>query len=153
MPTTPKPPTIRTIRPDELPSLLGLYRHLHPADPELPAGPEIEKLWQRICADPQLHYLGAEIDGIVASTCTLAIIPNLTRAARPYGVVENVVTHPDYRRRGIGTALLRSALRLAWKQGCYKVMLLTGRKDPATLHFYEQAGFRADVKTGFIATP
>ncbi len=115
---------------------------------------EVEGLWQRISTDPQLHYLGADVSGTLVSTCTLAILPNLTRSARPYGLIENVVTHPAFRGQGIATSLLRFALQLAcWAQGCYKVMLLTGRKDPATLRFYEQAGFQAGVKTGFIATP
>jgi GNAT superfamily N-acetyltransferase len=81
------------------------------------------------------------------------IILNLTRGARPYGLIENVVTHPDWRRRGIGTRILKSSLELAWEQDCYKVMLLTGRKDEATLRFYQEAGFEAGVKTGFIAKP
>ncbi len=34
----------------------------------------------------------------------------------------------------------------------YHHMLMTGRKDPATLRFYEQAGFKPGVKTAFIAT-
>jgi GNAT superfamily N-acetyltransferase len=144
---------LRTIRSDELPSLLALYRHLHPSDPKLSVGPDLEALWQKICNDPLLHYFGAELDGALVSTCTLAIIPNLTRSARPYGLVENVVTHPEFRRQGIATALLRFTLRFAWDQGCYKVMLLTGRQDPATLRFYEHAGFQAGVKTGFIALP
>lgn len=147
------PPQLRAIRPDELPVLLSLYEHLHPTDPALPLTDDIEKLWQRICADPQLHYLGAEIAGRLVATCALTLVPNLTRSARPYGLIENVVTHPDFRRQGIGTAMLRNALQLAWEKGCYKVMLLTGRKDPSTLRFYEQAGFQAGVKTGFIATP
>jgi GNAT superfamily N-acetyltransferase len=142
---------IRPIRADELPVLLGLYRHLHPGDPELSISADIERLWERILADPQLRYLVAEVDGRVVSTCTLTVIPNLTRGARPYGVIENVVTHPDFRRRGIGTQILRAALALAWGQDCYKVMLLTGRKDEATLRFYQQAGFEAGVKTGFVA--
>ena len=148
-----EPPHVRVIRADELSSLLSLYQHLHPSAPELLVTADIEALWQRICADPQLHYLGADVSGTLVSTCTLAILPNLTRFARPYGLIENVVTHPDFRRQGIATSLLRFALQLAWAQGCYKVMLLTGRKDPATLRFYEQAGFQAGVKTGFIATP
>ncbi len=142
---------IRPIRADELPVLLRLYRHLHPGDPELSISADIERLWQRIWSDPQLHYLVADVGGRVVSTCTLTLIPNLTRGARPYGVIENVVTHPDFRRRGIGTQILQAALAIAWEQGCYKVMLLTGRKDEATLRFYEQAGFEAGVKTGFVA--
>jgi GNAT superfamily N-acetyltransferase len=68
-------------------------------------------------------------------------------------VIENVVTHAAHRRKGIGTQVLRAALQTAWDQDCYKVMLLTGRKDEATYRFYEQAGFRREVKTGFVATP
>jgi len=144
-------PTIRKIRKDELPSLLSLYRHLHPSDPELAVTTDVEHLWRRIFSDSQSHYLVADVAGQIVSSCTLAIILNLTRGARPYGLVENVVTHPDFRRRGIGTRILQSALELAWEQDCYKVMLLTGRKDEATLRFYQQAGFEAGVKTGFVA--
>lgn len=39
-------PIIRKVRADELPSLLSLYRHLHPADPELTIDGAIEALWQ-----------------------------------------------------------------------------------------------------------
>lgn len=144
---------IRPIRAGELDQLLALYRHLHPADPELAVTAEVEELWREIGSDRNLHYLGAEVDGRLAATCTLTIIPNLTRGARPYGLIENVVTHPDFRRRGLGTALLRAALQLAWERDCYKVMLLTSRKDEATLRFYEQAGFEGGVMTGFVAKP
>jgi GNAT superfamily N-acetyltransferase len=146
-------PTIRKIREDELSSLLRLYRYLHPIDPALEISAEIERLWRQICLDLHLHYFAADIDGQIVATCTLTVIPNLTRNARPYGLVENVITHPDFRRRGIGTRILRAALDLAWKQDCYKVMLLTGRKDEETLRFYEQAGFERGLKTGFLAKP
>lgn len=142
---------VRKIRDDELSSLLALYRHLNADDPELIINTEIERLWEQICRDPQSHYLAADVDGKIVSTCTLAIIRNLTCGAKPYGLIENVVTHPDFRKRGLGTRLLRAALELAWGADCYKVMLLTGRKDPATLRFYEQAGFESGVKTGFVA--
>ncbi|MFL9453023.1 MULTISPECIES: GNAT family N-acetyltransferase [Nostocales] len=68
-------------------------------------------------------------------------------------VVHNVVTHSNYRQQGISTQVLRYALNLAWKQDCYKVMLLSGSKREETLRFYEQAGFQRGVKTGFIAFP
>jgi GNAT superfamily N-acetyltransferase len=142
---------IRLIRADELTKLLRLYRHLHPGDRELAITSEVQRLWRRILSDPGLYYLVAELNEEIVSSCTLAIIPNLTRGARPYGLVENVVTQPDSRRRGIGGRVLQSALRIAWEQNCYKVMLLTGRQDDATLRFYQQAGFEVGVKTGFVA--
>jgi GNAT superfamily N-acetyltransferase len=97
------------------------------------------------------HYFGVFLDSQLVSTCTLAVIPNLTRACQPYGLIENVVTHAEHRNKGYGKRILAHALDSAWAAGCYKVMLMTGRKDPATLYFYESAGFDAKEKKAFIA--
>ena len=144
--------TLREIAGDELSALLFLYAHLHPDDAILPLG-EAAPLWETLRQDPNQHCLGAYWNGSLVVTCTLVVVPNLTRGGRPYGLIENVVTHPDYRRRGLGTAVLKHALQIAWERGCYKVMLLTGSKNEATLRFYEQAGFERGVKTGFVARP
>lgn len=93
------------------------------------------------------------MEGRLVASCLLAIIPNLTRGGRPYGLIENVVTHADFRKRGLATGLLHHALEQAWRVRCYKVMLMTGRKDEATLRFYRQAGFVAGAKTAFVAYP
>jgi GNAT superfamily N-acetyltransferase len=140
----------RLIRADELDALLDLYRILHPEDPVCTDAARLEPLWQEICADPNLFCIIREEDGIPVSSCTLAVIKNLTRGLRPYGVIENVVTHPDYRKRGYGTQVLHEAVRIARERGCYKVMLATGAKDEGTLRFYENAGFSRGVKTGFV---
>jgi GNAT superfamily N-acetyltransferase len=84
-------------------------------------------------------------------SCTLSIIPNLTRGARSYGVIENVVTHPGHRRTGLGRSVLASALEAAWDANCYKVMLATGSPKSETLRFYESAGFERGGKTFFQA--
>ena len=89
--------------------------------------------------------------GVLISTCTLVTVPNLTRGVRPYGLIENVVTHPDHRRTGLGRAVLSFALDVAWKAGCYTVMLATGSRREETLHFYEGAGFDRGGKTFFEA--
>ncbi|HTY14641.1 MAG TPA: GNAT family N-acetyltransferase [Methanoregulaceae archaeon] len=68
-------------------------------------------------------------------------------------MIENVVTRREYRNQGYGTALLGHVLDVAWKSGCYKVMLLTGRTDPAVFRLYEKAGFRRGVKEGLIVYP
>ena len=144
---------IRETESHELPGILALYAHLHTTDEPLPDDATVRPVWDNLCHDPKLHCLVAEMDGVFVASCILAIIPNLTRGARPYGLIENVVTHADHRRQGMGTALLRHALNVAWEHNCYKVMLLTGRKDEGVFRFYEKAGFQRDVKTGFIAYP
>jgi GNAT superfamily N-acetyltransferase len=91
----------------------------------------------------------AEADGRLVSSCSLSIIPNLTRGGRPYAVIENVVTDADWRRRGLGRQVLAAATAQAWAAGCYKVMLATGSRREATLQFYEGAGFERGAKTYF----
>jgi GNAT superfamily N-acetyltransferase len=105
---------------------------------------------KKIITDENLFYLVVEEEGRIVSSCNLTLIKNLTRSARPYSLIENVVTHPDYRNKGYGTAVLKKAMEIAREKNCYKVMLLTSKKDEKTLNFYENAGFDRGEKTGFI---
>ena len=139
---------IRAVRKNELRALLDLYKYLNEDDPEIPVDDKIKALWNEILADPEQHYLVAEVDGKLVSSCVLVVIKNLTRNASPYALIENVVTHPDYRNRGIGTRLLKRAQKTAKERGCYKVMLLTGRTE--AIPFYQKSGFDGGSKTGFI---
>jgi GNAT superfamily N-acetyltransferase len=145
--------TIRECQTGDLPRLLELYQHLHVKDAPCSEAPILERVWQELLNDPKIHLLAGEVNGVLVCTCVLVIVPNLSRGARPYGLIENVVTHSLYRRRGYGTAVLQHALDIAWKLNCYKVMLLTGRQDENIFRFYEGAGFKPGIKAGFIATP
>jgi len=142
---------IRDIKKNEMSKLLKLYTHLHRKDAPLPEKSKLESIWEEITTSPLLHYFVLELDKELVSSCTLSVIPNLTRGGRPYGLIENVVTHAEYRRRGFGTSILQYALEIAWENKCYKVMLLTGSKDPAIHQFYEKTGFKMGIKTGFVA--
>jgi GNAT superfamily N-acetyltransferase len=145
---------IRHINADELPQLLELYTHLHPDVPEIDYSDEaVQSLWRNIMEQPHLRYMVAEKDRRIVSTCSLAIILNLTYDLRPYGVVQNVVTDPQYRKKGIGTRVLQAALEEAWGAGCYKVILETGNKSRDIVRFYHNAGFKSGIKTGFVAYP
>ena len=144
---------IREIKASELRDLLRLYRHLHETDDPLPAPQVVEGVWKDIEDSDSLAYFGVFLGDRLVSSCALSIIPNLTRGCRPYGVIENVVTHPDFRRKGFGRAVLKFALKLAWSRNCYKVMLLTGRKTEETYRFYESAGFDRHAKQAFLAKP
>lgn len=145
--------SIRLLRSRDLDALLALYPHLHASDAPLPSRATLEATWAELMASSRYRYFGVFIAERLVSSCALTLIPNLTRACRPYGVIENVVTHSDFRRQGHAKALLREALQQAWAAGCYKVMLLTGRRDEATLRFYESAGFERHAKQAFLARP
>ncbi len=144
---------IRELRTHELTQLLALYQHLHEHDEPRPQAPEVEAVWAEALANPRIRYFGGWNEDLLVASCTLTVIPNLTRACRPYGVIENVVTHAAHRGHGWGHAVLQHALAHAWQKGCYKVMLMTGRKDESTLRFYEKAGFDRYGKQAFVAKP
>jgi GNAT superfamily N-acetyltransferase len=141
-------PIIRPAIQEDLPGLLALYRHLHPNDPVVDPS-AAEPAWSALLSSGLTTVIVADAAGWLVSSCTLAVIPNLTRGTRPYGVIENVVTHPEHRRIGWGHAVLQAALAIAWTADCYKVTLATGSQREATLQFYEGAGFLRDGKTYF----
>jgi GNAT superfamily N-acetyltransferase len=141
---------IRSATRGDLARVLDLYRHLHPDDPP-PDAERAEAAWSALFGSGLTTVFIADAEGVLVSSCTLAIIPNLTRGARSYGVIENVVTHPDHRRRGLGRSVLAAALKAAWDSDCYKIMLATGSRRPETLQFYEGAGFERGGKTFFQA--
>ncbi|MCR5307077.1 MAG: GNAT family N-acetyltransferase [Oscillospiraceae bacterium] len=141
--------TVREARAEDLQPLLNLYTHLH-NNPVPEIDSRLLSLWERILNDPDHHILLADADGQIAASCVVLIVPNLTNGQRPYALIENVVTHAAYRRRGYATACLHAAKQIAEREGCYKIMLMTGAKDAGRLHFYEQAGFDRHEKTAFI---
>jgi GNAT superfamily N-acetyltransferase len=141
---------IRELVAADLDALLALYRHLHAEDDPLPARPELETLWARVCASPDHLYHGGFLGGELVASCCAAIVPNFTRGARPYAVIENVVTRQDQRGRGYGSALLQALLSSCWSRSCYKVMLLSAAQRDAAHRFYEANGFDRHAKQGFI---
>lgn len=142
---------IREIQAHELCQLLDLYQHLHDADDPIPERQRLETVWREICENSRIRMFGVYFDDHLVSSCTITIIPNLTRGCCSYALIENVVTHSAHRGKGYGKAVLKKAQSYAWSQDCYKVMLLTGRKDESTLTFYESAGFARNDKQAFIA--
>ncbi|TPM40908.1 GNAT family N-acetyltransferase [Mesorhizobium sp. B2-3-4] len=138
---------IKAVQAADLPALAALYQHLNPGDAVV-SPQEAETILERLAAYPGSVVLGGWHGGELVASCTLIVIPNLTRGGMSYALIENVVTAASRRKRGFGRALLERAVSIAWEHGCYKAMLLTGSTEPATLAFYRGAGFEQN-KTGF----
>lgn len=142
--------TVRAVHAHELLELLELYQHLNDDDPFLEPSHNIIQLWHNILEDPNTYLLVAEHESRIVSTCMLNIINNLTRNARPFAIIENVVTHMEYRGNGYGKLVINGAKEVAKEHNCYKIMLLTGRKNREVIHFYESIGFIQNKKIGLI---
>jgi GNAT superfamily N-acetyltransferase len=142
----------REARPDDFRDIMRLYRQLHPEDPVLRNGAD-SAVFEQILSSLGCHLFVLELDGTVVATVYLNVIPNLTRSASPYAVLENVVVEETLRGNGLGKAIVGDTLRIAWHAGCYKAMLMTGSRSAATHSFYRSCGFSSDVKTAYVARP
>lgn len=96
--------------------------------------------------DDHMYLLVVEEDGKAVASVQMAIVESLTHNVRPFAVIENVVTHGNYRNRGYGSALLQEASEIAKRMNCYKVFLETGSNRESTLNFYRNNGFEIDAK-------
>lgn len=135
------PIAIRPAAEADLPALLALYAELHPDDPVLSL-PAALRTWRAIQAQAGRTILVAESDSTPVATADCATLPNLTRGARPFLLVENVVVTTALRRSVIGTALLDAVVALARDAGCYKIQLLSRASRHGAHAFYESRGFR-----------
>ncbi|MEV6110183.1 GNAT family N-acetyltransferase [Streptomyces sp. NPDC051940] len=142
----------REAGPEDFDAVMRLYRQLQPADPVLRDGSDAD-VYARILAAPELRLFVLESDGAVVATTYLNVIPNLSRSAAPYAVIENVVVEQSLRGTGLGKRIMAGTLRAAWDAGCYKAMLMTGSRRASTHAFYRACGFSADAKTGYLARP
>jgi GNAT superfamily N-acetyltransferase len=141
------PFTARTADAADLAALQRLYHQLNPADLPLVSN-EAEQIFERFHLYRGSAIIVGCLDADIVATCSLVVIPNLTRGGRPYALIENVVTSASHRRNGYGRAVLEAAIGSAWHANCYKIMLLTGSQEAATLKFYEGLGFQQS-KTGY----
>jgi len=145
---------IREAAPGDVEGLRELYldhRNLTKTPPKQTHGLAAwSGLLEEFIADPGYHLLVGELDGRVVSSVTLIVIKNLTHNLSPYALIENVVTHCDFRNRGFASALMDAASQIAREADCYKIMLMTGSKQESTLRFYERCGFDRNAKTGFL---
>jgi glucosamine-phosphate N-acetyltransferase len=77
--------------------------------------------------------------GQVVGTAALLLEQKFIHGGGYVGHIEDVVVLRENAGQGIGTALVRHALKEAHKAGCYKVILNCHDKN---VPFYEKLGFR-----------
>lgn len=60
---------------------------------------------------------------------------------KPFGFMEDVFVHEDFRRKGYGAEIVKAVIEEAKQQGCYK-LICTSRSARKEIHkFYKKVGF------------
>jgi GNAT superfamily N-acetyltransferase len=147
--TEAKPSARRAVSAD-LASLLELYLYLNPSMPKL-SNAKAQEVWTSTLSRQGTFIFVSDVDSRIVATCMLVTAPNLMRGGRQHAFIENVVTHPEFRRQGHGRAVVKAALDMAWAEDCHHVLLQSGRKDPGVRRFYETCGLEPGLRTAYAA--
>lgn len=143
-------PDARLAQAADLVSLLARYRVAEVSASAEPLA-RAERIWSEMLSNNGLAVFVSTVDTQIVATCMLITAPNLLRAGRRHGFLENVVTHPEFRGQGHGRAVVSAALATAWTRDCYHVLLQSGRQDPGVHRFYQQCGFEPGLRVGYVA--
>src|SRR5438270_5702749 len=143
-------PVARLARASDLSSLLSLFDVSEVSAVAQPRE-RVESIWQETLAQPGVHVFVSDDRGRIAATCMLVTAPNLLRGGRRHGFLENVLTHPEFRGRGHGRAVVEAALAEAWASSCHHVLMQSGRADRRVHTFYEGLGFVPGLRVAYVA--
>ena len=135
----------RAVEADLIP-LIELLAEMHEDDDSVPSAERAESTFRRIDSSDCRLILVAVVEGALVGTLDLFVMPNLTRGARPWAGVENIVVAASHRQRGIARSLLNTAIELARSAHCYKIQLVSHARRDAAHHLYENVGFDAPVR-------
>lgn len=126
----------------DLPSVLMLYSHLGMDDGRVLTLKDAKKVFDKIKKYPDYKIFVAKVNKKIVGTFALLILDNIAHMGAPSGLIEDVVVHPDFRRKGIGKQMIKFALDYCRKKGCYKVALSSNKNRMEAHAFYESLGFQ-----------
>lgn len=132
---------IRELKRSDIPQLASLYEQFWGEPSDISS---MEEQFDIIASEQRHIILAAEADGRVIGSCMGVVCRDLYGDCRPFLVVENMVVDRQYRRGGVGHALLADLEARAMRLGCTQMLLVTEADREDACRFYEAYGFRPD---------
>lgn len=133
---------IREAKAEDLPGILSLHAQLEPEADVIQPIEEAKTIFSRIKKYPDYRIYVATTEREIIGTFALLIMDNLAHLGAPSGVIEDVVVHKDWQRKGIGRRIMNFAMDYCRESGCYKVTLSSNLKREGAHRFYESLGFQ-----------
>jgi len=131
---------------DDLPCLAELYREFWGEGSSL----ELMRVtFRRLATNPNYIFLIAKIDGYVAGSVMGIVCDELYGECKPFMLVEDVIVGKDFRRKGIGTVLMRRLEDHAAERKCNYIIFVTERERTEAHQFYKSLGYELDAYKGF----
>lgn len=141
-----KKPEVRSARPGDLSAIHELAEELREEiGITTPSGADIELVrfetcFQAALSDPHTRILVAEAGGKVVGFLSVWKRPTLSHVGSA-ALVDDLIVSTTARGQGLGTALIREALRYAQEWGCVEIEVTTTPENQGAQRFYHELGF------------
>jgi ribosomal protein S18 acetylase RimI-like enzyme len=131
---------------DDLSAMTRLLQELFAVETEFEFDPEKQKCGLKMLMDlPRANIWVAERRGRVVGMVTVQLVASTAEGAWS-GLLEDLVVSSAYRHRGLGKALIHSAVKWCREQGATRVQLLAdGRNVPALIFYRKQEWFQTNM--------
>ncbi len=111
----------------DLQTLIRLYGEMD-GKPPIPQE-KASQIWAEMANVPDYHVYLASLDGEVVGTFSLLYLPTMMhRGFHKFAILDAVTISPHYRSQGIGTEMMKVAIKLCAAAGCYKITLSSNLK-------------------------
>ena len=128
--------SVRSFKPSDRQTLIALWARVFPDDPPRNA-PEL-MIDNKLKVQPELLLI-AELEGQLAG----AVMAGFDGVR---GWIYHLAVAPEFRRRGIATALVRAAEEGLSRLGCPKVNLQVRAENAGVVDFYKAAGYGVEQR-------
>ena len=118
---------------------LGVKRE----DSSVPLNQKYIDAFHSIEADPNNELIVVASNGELVGMLQLTFIPYLTHTGSWRCLIEGVRIDNAYRGKGLGTDLIKWAIKQARERKCRIVQLTSDKQRSSAIRFYEALGFEA----------
>lgn len=101
---------------------------------------------ERQLGEPNVVLFATEVNGDVVGYVYAALEgPNYAALRGPAGVVHDLFVQTEYRKAGLGEALLRAAVQQLERMGAPQIVLSTAHENDAAQRLFARIGFRPSM--------
>lgn len=137
---------VRKIQEQDLESIIELYKQFWGDISNLD---KMKKKCKETIGNSNFIVLCVEIDKKVVGTITGIVCNDLYGDCKPFLVMENLITSKEYRKKGIGKALLSELEKKGREMECTQILFITETNRNDAISFYEAMGYDPKTHVGF----
>ena len=124
---------LRVINKNDISQVIDMLQDISKFKPE---ESNYQKIWNNFCCQNNVHSIVAVLNDKIVGYGSMILETKITGGKR--GHVEDIVSHKDFRKKGVGRLIVNSLFNIARENGCYKIVLQCKEHN---LNFYKKLNY------------